>query len=158
MLTYETNSVAETQALAKALGLLVQPGDVICLAGDLGAGKTTFTQGLAEGLRITEPVSSPTFTIIKEYDEGRVPLYHMDIYRLAEAAVGEDLGYEDYFYGAGVTVIEWSEYLAELLPEDRLVITIRNREDDGRTLTFAATGPVAEARLKELNESCPTSH
>lgn len=158
MTTFETTTVDETQAVAQALGKLVQPGDVICLAGDLGAGKTTFTQGLAKGLGIEEPVSSPTFTIIKEYDDGRVPLYHMDIYRLAEAAVQEDLGYEDYFYGAGVSVIEWSEYLAELLPEDRLVITIRNREDGGRTLTFASTGPVAAARLKELSESCPTSH
>jgi tRNA threonylcarbamoyladenosine biosynthesis protein TsaE len=158
MITYETFSAVQTQELAKELGKLVQPGDVICLAGDLGAGKTTFTQGLAEGLHITEPVSSPTFTIIKEYDEGRLPLYHMDVYRLAEGAMEEDLGWEDYFYGAGVTVIEWFEYLAELLPEDRIVITIRNREDGGRTLTMEATGPVAEARLKELSKSCPTSH
>jgi len=155
MTTYRTQQVEDTQRIAAALGHLLQPGDVLTLAGDLGAGKTTFTQGLARGLGITEPVSSPTFTIIKEYDDGRLPLYHMDIYRLGNAALQEDLGYDEYFYGDGVSVVEWAEFLTELLPEDRLELTIRHA-GDGRELTFAATGPRAQDRLKELEQSCPT--
>ncbi|MGZ4032440.1 MAG: tRNA (adenosine(37)-N6)-threonylcarbamoyltransferase complex ATPase subunit type 1 TsaE [Tumebacillaceae bacterium] len=158
MLTYKTSNVEETQALAEKLGTLVQPGDVFCLSGDLGAGKTTFTQGLARGLGVTEPVSSPTFTIIKEYDEGRLPLYHMDIYRLGEAAVRENLGYDEYFFGDGVSVVEWAEWLEELLPEDRVLLTIRIAPEQGRLLQFEATGPRSQARLKELDEKCPTSH
>lgn len=158
MLTYKTSTVEETQALAEQVGQLVQPGDVFCLSGDLGAGKTTFTQGLARGLGITEPVSSPTFTIIKEYDEGRLPLYHMDIYRLGEHAIEENLGYDDYFYGDGVSVVEWAEWLEDLLPDDRLLLSIRITPEQGRLLTFEATGPRSQARLKELNDSCPTSH
>nr|WP_038091123.1 tRNA (adenosine(37)-N6)-threonylcarbamoyltransferase complex ATPase subunit type 1 TsaE [Tumebacillus flagellatus] len=155
---YETASSGETQALAARLGEIVQSGDVLCLSGDLGAGKTTFTQGLARGLGIEEPVSSPTFTIIKEYDDGRIPLYHMDIYRLGEAAVQEDLGYDEYFYGEGVSVIEWYGFLEELIPEDRLELHITLAEGDGRRLRFTATGPHATARLKELEQLCPTSH
>lgn len=157
MLRYVTGSVEETQGLAASLGQLVQAGDVMCLSGDLGAGKTTFTQGLARGIGITDPVSSPTFTIIKEYDEGRIPLYHMDIYRLGENAVLEDLGYDDYFYGSGVSVVEWAEWLEELLPEDRIHLKIKNLADGGRELQFAGTGPRSDARLKELSDSCPTS-
>jgi tRNA threonylcarbamoyladenosine biosynthesis protein TsaE len=152
-----TGSVEETQSLAAHLGELVQAGDVMCLSGDLGAGKTTFTQGLARGLGVTEPVSSPTFTIIKEYDEGRIPLYHMDIYRLGENAVMEDLGWDDYFYGSGISVVEWAEWLEELLPEDRINLTIKNLPDGGRDLQFEGTGPRSQARVKELTETCPTS-
>lgn len=158
MLTYKTSTMEETQALAERLGALVQPGDVLTLTGDLGAGKTTFTQGLARGMGITEPVSSPTFTIIKEYEEGRLPLYHMDIYRLGEAAAEEDLGYDEYFFGTGVSVVEWAEMLRDVLPDDRLELTIRITPEQGRELTFAATGPRSSARLKELDETCPTSH
>lgn len=158
MLTYKVGSVEETQRLAAAFGGLVQPGDVLTLTGDLGAGKTTFTQGFARGLGIDEPVSSPTFTIIKEYDSGRIPLYHMDIYRLGEHAAMEDLGYDDYFYGAGVSVVEWADFLDELLPEDLIRLTITKGDGDERTLTLTGTGPRAEQRLKELNDTCPTSH
>jgi tRNA threonylcarbamoyladenosine biosynthesis protein TsaE len=158
MLTYQAATAEETQEIARKLGRLVQRGDVLTLAGDLGAGKTTFTQGLGRGLGVKEPVSSPTFTIIKEYDDGRIPLYHMDIYRLGEGALHEDLGYDDYFYGEGVAVVEWAHFLAELLPEDRIELTIRTREDGGRELSFAGTGPRSEQRLKELKEQCPTSN
>jgi tRNA threonylcarbamoyladenosine biosynthesis protein TsaE len=158
MLTYQTSTVEETQALAEQVGALVLPGDVFCLSGDLGAGKTTFTQGLARGLGITEPVSSPTFTIIKEYDEGRLPLYHMDIYRLGEQAAQENLGYDEYFFGEGVSVVEWAEWLEDLLPEDRIMLTISITSEQGRLLQFVATGPRSQVRLKELNEKCPTSH
>ncbi|MFD2172020.1 tRNA (adenosine(37)-N6)-threonylcarbamoyltransferase complex ATPase subunit type 1 TsaE [Tumebacillus lipolyticus] len=157
MLIYQTESVEQTQRVAKALGSMVQPGDLICLSGDLGAGKTTFTQGLACGLGVEEPVSSPTFTIIKEYDEGRIPLYHMDIYRLGERAAEEELGLDDYFFGAGVSVVEWAEWLEEVLPADRVQVMLQNLSAEGRKITFTATGPRSEARLKELNEACPTS-
>ncbi|ASS76615.1 tRNA (adenosine(37)-N6)-threonylcarbamoyltransferase complex ATPase subunit type 1 TsaE [Tumebacillus algifaecis] len=155
MLTYHTTTVEETQAVARALGAIVQPGDLLCLSGDLGAGKTTFTQGLARGLGVEEPVSSPTFTIIKEYDEGRIPLYHMDIYRLGESAAEEELGFDDYFYGEGVSVVEWAEWLQEVLPADRVQV-VHNLTPTHREITFAATGPRSEARLKELEKTCPT--
>jgi tRNA threonylcarbamoyladenosine biosynthesis protein TsaE len=157
MLTYHTRSAEETQQVAEALGKLLQPGDLLCLSGDLGAGKTTFTQGLARGLGVEEPISSPTFTIIKEYDEGRIPLYHMDIYRLGEQAAEEALGFDDYFFGEGVSVVEWAEWLQEMLPEDRMQVTLANLSPTDREITFSATGPRSEARLKELNETCPTS-
>jgi tRNA threonylcarbamoyladenosine biosynthesis protein TsaE len=158
MLTYKTASAEETQGIAEQLGRLVQSGDLLTLQGDLGVGKTTFTQGLGRGLGIEEPVSSPTFTIIKEYDDGRIPLYHMDIYRLGEGALHEDLGYDDYFYGEGVTVVEWAHFVEEMLPDDRIEITIRTAEDGGRELMLEGTGPRSQQRLKELNEQCPTSH
>jgi tRNA threonylcarbamoyladenosine biosynthesis protein TsaE len=157
MLTYHLHDVEETQTLARRLGELLQPGDVLCLSGDLGAGKTTFTQGLALGLGIEEPVSSPTFTIIKEYEDGRLPLYHMDIYRLGEGAIHEDLGYDEYWYGEGVSVVEWAEYLAELLPEDRMELKLCLADAGERILTLTGTGPRSAVRLKELKDKCPTS-
>lgn len=156
-ITYRTVSVEGTQGVAAALGRLVQAGDLITMSGDLGAGKTTFTQGLARGLGVEEPVSSPTFTLIKEYEEGRIPLYHMDIYRLGEAAIHEDLGWEEYFYGEGVCVIEWADFIEELLPEDRVDVVIRLTANDGREIVMNGTGARAEALLKELEETCPTS-
>ncbi|HEU4962574.1 MAG TPA: tRNA (adenosine(37)-N6)-threonylcarbamoyltransferase complex ATPase subunit type 1 TsaE [Bacilli bacterium] len=157
MLTYTCDSVEATQSLAACLGRLVRPGDLLTMTGDLGAGKTTFTQGLAHGLGVEEPVSSPTFTIIKEYEEGRIPLYHMDIYRLGAGALDEDLGFEEYFYGDGVTVVEWAEWLEELLPEDRVGVTIRLADGGGRVVSLQASGARSEVLLKELSESCPMS-
>ncbi|GAB7387810.1 tRNA (adenosine(37)-N6)-threonylcarbamoyltransferase complex ATPase subunit type 1 TsaE [Bacillaceae bacterium] len=116
-----SRSSEETQRLAEKMAPLLQPGDVIALEGDLGAGKTTFTQGLARGLGITQVVNSPTFTLIKEY-AGRIPLYHMDVYRLEEE--GEDLGFDEYFYGDGVTVVEWPSRIREALPPERLQVRI----------------------------------
>lgn len=139
---WHTGSVEETQDLARRIAQLLQPGDVITLEGDLGAGKTSFTQGLAQGLGIADVVNSPTFTIIKEY-QGRLPLYHMDVYRVGDEM--EDLGYDEYFYGEGVTVIEWASMIESILPPERLAIEIlkkdggqwfgggeRLKKDDGR--------------------------
>ena len=98
----------DTYALGKRLGEAAKAGDVFCLNGDLGVGKTVFTQGFACGLGITEPVNSPTFTIVQEYDGGRLPLYHFDVYRIGDVSEMDEVGYEDYFYGGGVTLIEWS--------------------------------------------------
>lgn len=121
---YETYSPEETHALGKRLGAEAKPGDVYTLVGDLGVGKTVFTQGIAEGLGITEPVSSPTFTIVQVYEEGRLPFYHFDVYRIGDIEEMEEIGYDDYFFGKGICLIEWAELIEEILPEDRISITI----------------------------------
>ena len=147
-----TDSAEGTLTIAIALGALVREGDVICLSGDLGAGKTTFTQGLALGLGIPEdvPVSSPTFTIVAEHRSGRVPLYHFDVYRLSGPDDLLDIGFDDYLETGGVTVIEWADKIAEALPDDRLDITISITGDRQRTWRFAAGGPRSEALLEDL--------
>lgn len=114
----------DTFALGKELGEKAKPGDVICLDGDLGVGKTVFTQGFAAGLGITEPVNSPTFTIVQQYDEGRLPLYHFDVYRIGDISEMDEVGYEDLFFGDGVCLIEWSGLIEEILPEHRTTVTI----------------------------------
>lgn len=138
---YETMSPAETFDLGKKLGSRAEPGMIICLNGDLGTGKTVFTQGFAAGLDITEPVSSPTFTIVQVYEEGRLPLYHFDVYRIGDPEEMEEIGYEDYFYGEGVSLIEWSELIEELIPGEAMGVLIEkdlSRGFDYRriTLTF----------------------
>ena len=112
----ETFSPEETEALGKKLGREAKPGEVYTLVGDLGVGKTVFTQGIAKGLEITEPINSPTFTIVQVYEEGRMPFYHFDVYRIGDVEEMEEIGYEDYFYGEGLTMIEWANLIEELLP------------------------------------------
>ena len=114
----------ETYALGKSLGEAAKQGDVICLNGDLGVGKTVFTQGFADGLAITEPVNSPTFTIVQEYHDGRLPLYHFDVYRIGDISEMDEVGYEDYFFGEGVCLIEWSNLIEEILPDHMTSVTI----------------------------------
>ena len=120
----ESFSAEETYELGKKLGNEANPGDVLTLIGDLGVGKTVFTQGFADGLGITEPISSPTFTIVQVYEEGRLPFYHFDVYRIGDIEEMDEIGYEDYFYGEGVCLIEWADLIRELLPEHtgRIVI------------------------------------
>lgn len=125
------HSLNDTKALAHRLALLVSKGDVITLEGQLGAGKTAFTKALAEGLGVKEHVTSPTFTIVKEYS-GVLPLYHMDAYRLEDAE--DDIGFEEYFYGDGVTVIEWAQFITDFLPAERLEITIKYINEHEREL------------------------
>ena len=114
---YETFSAAETHALGKKIGETAKPGDVYTLVGDLGVGKTVFTQGFASGLGIKECVNSPTFTIVQIYEEGRIPLYHFDVYRIGDLEEMEEIGYDDYFFGQGICLIEWAELIEEILPE-----------------------------------------
>lgn len=121
----------DTFALGKELGEKAKPGDVICLDGDLGVGKTVFTQGFAAGLGITEPVNSPTFTIVQQYDEGRLPLYHFDVYRIGDISEMDEVGYEDLFFGDGVCLIEWSSLIEEILPEHRTTVTIEKDLEKG---------------------------
>lgn len=113
------------------LGQNAKAGDIYCLLGDLGAGKTVFTQGFANGLGIVEPVSSPTFTIVQTYEEGRLPFYHFDVYRIADVEEMDEIGYEDYFYGEGVCLIEWANVIWEILPDNVKVITIEKDLDKG---------------------------
>lgn len=113
----ETFRTEETFALGKKIGEAIRPGTIISLVGDLGVGKTVFTQGVAKGLGIHEPVNSPTFTIMQVYENGRLPFYHFDVYRIGDIEEMDEIGYEDYFYGEGVCLVEWANLIEELLPE-----------------------------------------
>ena len=127
----ETFSEKETRALGEELGRQAVPGSLYTLTGDLGTGKTVFTQGFARGLGITEHVNSPTFTIAQEYDGGRLPFYHFDVYRIGDLEEMDEIGYEDYFYGDGVCLIEWAELIEELLPLKRTAIRIEKDLEKG---------------------------
>ncbi len=126
-----SNSENETFALGKAMGEAAKAGDIYCLDGDLGAGKTVFAKGFAAGLGIAEPVTSPTFTIVREYREGRLPLYHFDAYRIADPDELCAIGYEEYFYADGVCLIEWAELIEELIPETAVHISIEREPLEG---------------------------
>ncbi len=144
----KTQSVEETQKVAYAIGKWVKPGMILTLEGDLGAGKTTFTKGLAKGLDIKRNVNSPTFTIIKEY-QGRLPLYHMDVYRLENGA--DEIGLDDYLYGEGVCVIEWASMIEDLLPNERLDIKIFRDGESERRIELLPIGSEYETVSEELN-------
>ncbi len=138
-MTLESYSEDDTKMLALITAKEAKKGDIFCLDGDLGAGKTVFAKGFAEALGITEPVTSPTFTIVKEYQGGRLPLYHFDVYRIEEPEEMEAIGYEEYFYGDGVCLVEWSTQIEELIPADAIRITIKrdlSRGEDYRTIDF----------------------
>lgn len=144
---WRSSSVEETNDMAVRLGEKLTAGDVLTLEGDLGAGKTTFTKGLGKGLGVRRTINSPTFTIIKEY-QGRVPFYHMDVYRLENS--DEDLGFDEYFDGHGVTVVEWAQFIEDYLPEERLDITIRYLDDTVRVFHFETASPRLEQVCKEI--------
>ncbi|MDF2952515.1 MAG: conserved hypothetical nucleotide-binding protein [Anaerocolumna sp.] len=127
----ESFQMEDTFALGVKIGEHAKAGQVFCLLGDLGTGKTVFTQGFAKGLKITEPVNSPTFTIVQVYDTGKLPFFHFDVYRIEDIEEMYEIGYEDYFYGQGVCLIEWSNLIEELLPEKRTVITIEKDLEKG---------------------------
>jgi tRNA threonylcarbamoyladenosine biosynthesis protein TsaE len=133
----ETYGSEETYRLGEEMGSKAEPGEVYALTGDLGTGKTVFAQGFAKGLGVDDYVNSPTFTILQVYEDGRLPLYHFDVYRIEEPEEMEEIGYEDYFYGDGVTLIEWAEIIEELLPEKVCRISIskdRGKGDDYRRI------------------------
>ena len=127
----ETNSASETLALGEKLGKAAKPGQIYTLNGDLGVGKTVLTQGFAKGLGITEAVNSPTFTILQVYEEGRLPLYHFDVYRIGDVEEMDEIGYEDYFYGDGVCLIEWASQIRDILPDDCHQVTIAKDLEKG---------------------------
>ena len=130
-MTIETNSPEETFALGQKLGEQAKAGQIYTLNGDLGVGKTVFTQGIARGLGITEAVSSPTFTIVQVYDEGRLPFYHFDVYRIGDVEEMDEIGYEDYVYGEGVSLIEWANLIEEILLEHFTEIKIEKNLEKG---------------------------
>ena len=141
-----TNSPEETEKIGAALGKILAPGTVIAYRGDLGAGKTAFTRGLARGLGYTEPVTSPTYTIVNEYLGGRLPLFHFDMYRLASADDLWDIGWEDYLDRAGVCAVEWSENVEEAL-EDAVFITIEKTGEESRRITIEGGEALADLSL-----------
>lgn len=127
----ETKSAEETYELGKKIGMEALPGQIYTLVGDLGVGKTVFTQGVAAGLNISEPISSPTFTIVQEYESGRMPFYHFDVYRIGDIEEMEEIGYDDYFFGNGICLIEWADLIEEILPEDRISVRIEKDLEKG---------------------------
>lgn len=127
----ESFSAEDTLALGRRMGQEAQPGEIYTLIGDLGVGKTVFTQGIAEGLEITESICSPTFTIVQVYEEGRMPFYHFDVYRIGDIEEMDEIGYEDYFYGEGLCMIEWANLIEEILPSRRREITIEKDLEKG---------------------------
>ena len=139
----ESYSAEDTAALGKQLGQQAKPGEVYTLVGDLGVGKTVLTQGIAEGLGITEAICSPTFTIVQVYEEGRMPFYHFDVYRIGDVEEMDEIGYEDYFYGEGLTMIEWANLIEEILPQKRKEIAIEKDLEKGfdfRKITIKEIG------------------
>ena len=127
----ETFSAEGTFRFGEKLGEQAQPGEIYTLVGDLGTGKTVLTQGIASGLGITEPICSPTFTVVQVYEEGRMPLYHFDVYRIGDIEEMEEIGYEDYFYGQGLTMIEWANLIQEILPDCHREIRIEKDLEKG---------------------------
>ncbi len=144
-MTYTTHSAAETELLGARLAETLRPGSVLAFRGDLGAGKTAFVRGVARGLGIREPVTSPTYTIVNEYPQGRMPLFHFDMYRLRDPEELFDLGWEDYLARDGVCAVEWSENVAEAL-EDPITVTIRKdpADENLRYVTITGGGPDAD--------------
>lgn len=148
-LKVQSRSVADTHRWARRLARIVQPGDVLALKGDLGAGKTTFTQAFADELGVEAVVNSPTFTLIKEY-HGRLMLYHMDLYRLEDEADIQAMGLDEYFYGDGVCVIEWPERLGPELPDDAITLEIGHVSADERSIRIVGRHGRGRERIKEL--------
>ena len=143
----ETHDPEETFEVGRKIGMNAKPGQIYTLTGDLGVGKTVFTQGVAAGLGITEPVNSPTFTIIQEYEDGRLPFYHFDVYRIGDLEEMEEIGYDDYFFGQGICLIEWAELIEEILPEKRIEVTWEKDLEKGfeyRKITIEERGEEAE--------------
>ena len=149
-------SVEETQAVAATLASIIQPGDTLLLNGDLGAGKTTFTQGFARALGLKRPLKSPTFTLVREYQTANFQLNHLDVYRLGEEGGADELGMNEYFNDHSVTIVEWSEFIAEDLPNDYLQIDLTRIEHDiadtQRAIEIQGIGAVSQQRLSELEQ------
>lgn len=149
-------SVEETQAVAATLASIIQPGDTLLLNGDLGAGKTTFTQGFARALGLKRPLKSPTFTLVREYQTANFQLNHLDVYRLGEEGGVDELGMNEYFNDHSVTIVEWSEFIAEDLPNDYLQIDLTRIEHDiadtQRAIEIQGIGAVSQQRLSELEQ------
>ena len=150
MITLNSNSVADTRQFGRHLASLANPGDVVLLEGGLGAGKTAFVSGIAEGLGITQPVTSPTFVLVKRYDDGFIPLIHVDVYRLASSAEFEDLGVVEEA-ADGMLVIEWGDAVAANVPDSYLLVTFETIDEHTRRVTLTPFGLWRDRRLEEMN-------
>ena len=150
-LTIITKSPEETKKIGKEVGKLARPGDLLAFYGELGAGKTCFIQGISQQLEVKDYVTSPSFTIINEY-QGKIPIYHFDLFRLNNAEEILELGYEEYFYGEGLAVIEWAEKIEQLLPKEHLKIDIKFKNYHKRIISFIPQGDRFEKLLKELSK------
>ena len=128
---FETYSEKETYEVGIEFAKKIKPGDIVCISGDLGVGKTVFTKGFAHGLGIDDPVVSPTFTIIQVYEDGKIPLYHFDVYRVSDISEMEEIGYEEYFFGEGVCLIEWAELIEEIIPKNAYSVRIEKDLEKG---------------------------
>ena len=148
-LVFRSGDPEETAALGRRIAAILEPGDTILLIGELGAGKTALTKAIAAGLGVTEEVSSPTFTLVNEY-RGRIPVFHLDLYRLDDPAEAADLGFDDYLNAGGVVVVEWAEKAPGLWPEDHLCIEIERSGETARRLTLAPSGASVTGRLAAL--------
>lgn len=145
------SNLEETKEFGFRLGFLLKGGDILCLNGDLGAGKTTMTKSIGLGLGVEEYITSPTFTLINEY-KGRIPVYHFDVYRLEDADELYDLGFDEYFYGKGVCIIEWADKIEKMIPEIRIVVDIEKGNDENeRILHISGYGQSYDQLIKELN-------
>lgn len=159
MIRFISKSPEETIKIAMQLSKYILPGSIICLSGDLGTGKTAFTQGLGKGLGITDHITSPSYTIINEYYTASMPLYHFDVYRLESPDEIFELGCDEYFFGEGVTIIEWAEKIKEVLPKEKLWITIKyGKKPNERVISMNAYGNKNKAILKEMRTYENTGH
>jgi len=150
MMQIKINGLEETKGFGIKLGKLLNSGDILCLNGDLGAGKTTLTKSIGIGLGVTDYITSPTFALINEY-EGRVPVYHFDVYRLENVEDLYDLGFDDYFYGKGISIIEWADKIEKLLPEERIVLDIeKGKDENSRVINITGYGNSYSRVIKEL--------
>jgi len=149
-LTIITKSPEETKKLGKEVGKLARPGDLLAFYGELGAGKTCFIQGISQGLEVKDYVTSPSFTIINEY-QGKIPIFHFDLFRLNNAEEILELSYKEYFYGEGLTVIEWAEKIERFLPKEHLKIDIKFKDRYQRTISFIPQGDRFNNFLGELS-------
>jgi tRNA threonylcarbamoyladenosine biosynthesis protein TsaE len=152
ILDFISHSETQTRRLGARLGALLQPGDVLALVGDLGSGKTRWVQGVCQGLDVTAPVISPTFTLVNEY-QGRWPIYHIDLYRITVVAETATFGLEDYLYGSGICLIEWADRITELLPADYLTIELYYLEETKRRLVLSPHGQRFITLLKAFKEA-----
>lgn len=152
-ISINTNSAEETMNLGERLGKILRPGDVLALFGDLGAGKTTFTKGIARGLGLADDIHSPTFTLIHEHI-GPTPLYHVDLYRLETEEEVDSLGIEEYIYSEGITIIEWADRMRLTLPPERLDIELKMKGDNDREMIFETDSPRLQAVVEEISKKC----
>lgn len=153
---YTSSSPEDTEKIGQCLGSVAKKGYIICLVGDLGVGKTEFVKGLAKGLEVEDYITSPTFTIVNEY-MGRLPLYHFDVYRIDHVDEMYEIGYEEYFFGEGVTVIEWADLISEIIPEENITVTITKdleMGEDYRNIKIETSGEMYNWLVREMIEKC----